>query len=468
MALSFAVSKNVIAQIDLPYGNFAKSIITISGEVNEDGHELKNANVSLLKNNIPLTEIITDKNGGFSFTLKTDNQYMLVFSKPGYVSKKIYVNTENIPTNISIVRSGIDVELFREIDGVDFSILNEPIGKFFYIANKKNIDYDKDYTNSIRDKLEALQNAVNKRKSEIKEKQKNEKIYTPAQLDSIENKKKVEQEIIAAKKKEIEAKRLQDEEKRKLDAEKIKAQMEADRQKQKEKEQEINEIKAKNAEIKAQEDRAKLAIKDQEIRQKEEANRLRKEEEDKKKTEEQLRKQQEEELLKKKAEQMQMKLAQEEQEKKIIAERNWKTAQEAIEKKKTEEKDKIYQDSIRQEEIKLKIKNNASLNTYTKSDTIYEMNEEEAKAVFNEKLTKEELNLLLRELAKKYPEGFTTIVKKYPNFKVTTIIKVFNSKADEYKMIQYKFASFYKKNNDDITEAVFKEETSGVKLNQDK
>ena len=66
---------------------------------------------------------------------------------------------------------------------------------------------------------------------------------------------------------------------------------------------------------------------------------------------------------------------------------------------------------------KLKIKNNASSYTYTKSDTIYEMSEEEAKAVFNEKLTKEELNLLLKELAKKYPEGFTTIVKKYPNFK---------------------------------------------------
>jgi hypothetical protein len=35
-------------------------------------------------------------------------------------------------------------------------------------------------------------------------------------------------------------------------------------------------------------------------------------------------------------------------------------------------------------------------------------------------------------------------------------------------LIQYNFASFYKKNNDDITEAVFKEETSGVKLNKDK
>jgi hypothetical protein len=137
-------------------------------------------------------------------------------------------------------------------------------------------------------------------------------------------------------------------------------------------------------------------------------------------------------------------------------------------KKKTEEKDKLTRDSLRSEEIKLKIKTNTSLNANTKSDTIYEMNEEDAKAVFNEQLSKEEFNLLLKELAKKYPEGFTTIVRKYPNFTITTIVKVFNSKAEEYKLIKYNFASFYKKNNDDITEAVFKEETSGVKLNKDK
>ena len=128
LAFFIAESVNVNAQIDLHNRNFAKSIITISGRVNEEGQELQNANVLLLNNNIPVTQITTDENGGFSFTLNTNNQYMLVFSKSGYVSKKILVNTENVPINTSILRSGIDVELFREIDGVDFSILNQPIG----------------------------------------------------------------------------------------------------------------------------------------------------------------------------------------------------------------------------------------------------------------------------------------------------------------------------------------------------
>jgi hypothetical protein len=389
LAFFIAESINANAQIDLPNGNFAKSIITISGRVNEEGHELQNANVLLLKNNIPVTEITTDEIGGFSFTLNTDNQYMLVFSKSGYVSKKILVNTENVPINTSILRSGIDVELFREIDGVDFSILNQPIGEFFYSTDKKNIDYDKNYTNAIREQLEALQNAVSNRQRQIKEEQKNKKESTPEQLDSNNKNRKEDQD----KKKDTESKFLQGEELYKLNAGKTNGISVVDDKSKKVDQQKINEVNA---------------------------------------------------------------------------EKNRKTAQKAIVKKKTEEKDKLTRDSLRSEEIKLKIKTNTSLSANTKSDTIYEMNEEDAKAVFNEQLSKEEFNLLLKELAKKYPEGFTTIVRNYPNFKITTIIKVFDSKADEYKLIQYNFASFYKKNNDDITEAVFKEETSGVKLNKDK
>jgi len=389
LAFFLAKSINVNAQIDLPNGNFANSIITISGRVNEEGRELQNVNVSLQKNRITVNEISTDEIGGFSFTLKSDNQYILVFSKSGYVSKKILVNTENVPINTSVVRSGIDVELFKEIDGVDFSILNQPIGEFFYSPNKKNLDYDKEYTNSIREKLDALQNAISNRQRQINEEQKNQKKYTVQQLDSIIEKRKEDQN----KKKGTETKFLRGEETVKLNPVKIK---------------DISEVDVQSDKVNGQKNIG--------------AN----------------------------------------------AEKNRTRAKKEIEKKKIEEKEKLVRDSARTEEIKLKIKNNPSQNAITKNDTIYEMNEADAKAVFDQKLSKEEFNLMLKELSKKYPEGYTTIVRNYPNFKITTIIKVFNAKADELKIIEYNFARFYKKNNDDITEAVFREETSGLKLNLDK
>jgi hypothetical protein len=86
----------------------------------------------------------------------------------------------------------------------------------------------------------------------------------------------------------------------------------------------------------------------------------------------------------------------------VNAEKNRKTAQKAIEKKKTEEKEKLTLDSLRSEEIKLKIKTNTSLNANTKSDTIYEMNEEDAKAVFNEQLSKEDKTKLAEVLEVPY------------------------------------------------------------------
>ena len=75
----------------------------------------------------------------------------------------------------------------------DFSILNQPIGEFFYSPYKKNIDYDKNYTNSIREQLEALQNAISNRQRQIKEEQKNKKKYTPEQLDSNNKNRKEDQ-----------------------------------------------------------------------------------------------------------------------------------------------------------------------------------------------------------------------------------------------------------------------------------
>jgi hypothetical protein len=61
LAFFIAESINANAQIDLPNGNFAKSIITISGRVNEEGQELQNANVLLLKNNVLVNEVTTMK-----------------------------------------------------------------------------------------------------------------------------------------------------------------------------------------------------------------------------------------------------------------------------------------------------------------------------------------------------------------------------------------------------------------------
>jgi hypothetical protein len=65
----------------------------------------------------------------------------------------------------------------------------------------------------------------------------------------------------------------------------------------------------------------------------------------------------------------------------------------------------------------------------------------------------------LDELAKKYPEGITTENIDGVNCKIVRIIIVKDHSANEYKKIIYSYGTFYKKNDQDITEQVFKNET---------
>ncbi len=65
----------------------------------------------------------------------------------------------------------------------------------------------------------------------------------------------------------------------------------------------------------------------------------------------------------------------------------------------------------------------------------------------------------LSELAKKYPQGVTSEEIDGLNCKILRVIVVTDTKANEFKRITYKYGTFFKKNDLDITEATFKRET---------
>jgi hypothetical protein len=76
-------------------------------------------------------------------------------------------------------------------------------------------------------------------------------------------------------------------------------------------------------------------------------------------------------------------------------------------------------------------------------------------------MSREEREAYLSDLALKYPEGITVEEEQFPSFKITRIINRIKNEANEYRMIEFKFGNFYKKNDADITEPVFKSETKG-------
>lgn len=123
----------------------------------------------------------------FDLDLKLNCEYVISFNKPGYITKKIALNT-NSPGD----RAGqgfypfnFEVNLFKQYDGVNIVIFNQPVGKISYNRLIDDFDYDTDYTKQIQSALKAAE-------EEIKQKQKEEQALA-AQKKKEEEQKKLEE-----------------------------------------------------------------------------------------------------------------------------------------------------------------------------------------------------------------------------------------------------------------------------------
>lgn len=94
--------------------------------------------IAILQNGNTIASAVTSTNGKYSLKGKVDTNipFDIVFSKSGMVSKRINfnlkgINVEDSPAGDLKPVEALDIELFGERPGVDFSFLNtQPIGKF--------------------------------------------------------------------------------------------------------------------------------------------------------------------------------------------------------------------------------------------------------------------------------------------------------------------------------------------------
>lgn len=103
--------------------------------------------------------------------LEYNGVYSIVFSKPGYITKTVEINTQAPDDHI---KSGfepykIGVKLFKQYDGVNIAVYNQPVGKVRFDKDLDEFSYDTDYSKSI---LSNLQEA----EAKLAEKAKEEKL----------------------------------------------------------------------------------------------------------------------------------------------------------------------------------------------------------------------------------------------------------------------------------------------------
>jgi hypothetical protein len=128
--------------------------------------KLDGVTVNVIKDGAPFTSVVTSANGKYEFNLDFGHDYKLLFEKSSMVSKNVTINTSSIPEEERQGGMGMNVEmtLFQELPGVDFKLLQQPIGKSKYDPATKNLAWDLAYTAQIQAEMSRMLKEYDERK----------------------------------------------------------------------------------------------------------------------------------------------------------------------------------------------------------------------------------------------------------------------------------------------------------------
>lgn len=150
----------VLVAMMLPLSLFGQDDISIYGVVRDHSEKNKIANVTIVvfENDKKIFERKSNLAGKYEFVLEYDKSYRIEYNYPNYVSKYLTIDVRDIPEEDRIggFEMNIDMTLFREIEGLDVSLLENPIGKAQFDAKRNEIAWDFAYTEQMQKKILEL------------------------------------------------------------------------------------------------------------------------------------------------------------------------------------------------------------------------------------------------------------------------------------------------------------------------
>jgi Trp operon repressor len=128
--------------------------VQVMDEKKNKNVDLEGALVTLLRSGSVVSTVTTTGNGKYSFKLDPNSDYILSITKPGFITKKVAISTRNVPDErASHGFAGYDMQItiFEMYQGIDYSVLNNPVAKIVYNPTKdfEDFDYDKGYSDQI-------------------------------------------------------------------------------------------------------------------------------------------------------------------------------------------------------------------------------------------------------------------------------------------------------------------------------
>ena len=131
--------------------------LVISGTLrNEDTRDkMDNVTVTVVQDGEAFDQIDVDRNGKYFLDVPLRSDYMIEFSAPDMVTKRVQIDGAAVPP--SELNDGftfdLDMSLFAYVEGFDESLLDTPIGIATFNERSARIEFDLSHTNDMRRKV---------------------------------------------------------------------------------------------------------------------------------------------------------------------------------------------------------------------------------------------------------------------------------------------------------------------------
>lgn len=147
----------------LLFGSFMFSqseTLNIGGKISDEKRiAMAEAIVSVTRDGKPFTSFPTSLNGSYALYLPMGSEFIVTVSKTGYAKKYFTVSTLGVPTESAKKKFSVmiaDLELIETVVGVDYSLFNQPMNKYYFNPKADNFEYDKKYMKDMLAQVEDL------------------------------------------------------------------------------------------------------------------------------------------------------------------------------------------------------------------------------------------------------------------------------------------------------------------------
>jgi hypothetical protein len=117
---------------------------------------LSKATANLYEGTNKIKSVQTGNDGSFSFKLEINKEYTVEIEKDGLVSKRISFNTTMPDEENGAWISEFSMGLIKYCEGVDYSVLKNPVDKVKLDLQRRHYVSDKDYVKTMNTRLESI------------------------------------------------------------------------------------------------------------------------------------------------------------------------------------------------------------------------------------------------------------------------------------------------------------------------